>query len=115
MRDSLVVHVGPDQVDERRRDERLLDDVVDQVAERGIGRGDRGLEQVEVLVEHRHGQRDPVGEMPVEAALADAGLLRHGVERRLQSFGREHLARRRDEGAPVLGAGARPTVDLASP
>ena len=63
------------------------------------------LELVDVLVEHGHGERESIGEVPVEAALPDARLLRHGAERRLQPVGREDLARRRDEGAAILGAG----------
>src|SRR6185436_20294656 len=91
----------------------LADDRVEQVVERGIGGRDREVELIEVLVEHGDRQREPVGEVPVEAALADSRLLRHRAERRLQPFGREDLTRGGDERAPIPGSGARPAIGLS--
>jgi len=97
VRHVLVVAVVPDEVDERRRHHDLPDDRVEQVVERGVGGLDRELELVEVLVEDGDGQREPVGEVPIEAALPDPRLLGDGAERRLQALGREHLACNFDE------------------
>ena len=115
VRHVLVVPVRPDEVDERGRDDRLLDDRVEQVVERGIRGLDGCLELVDVLVEHGHGERESIGEVPVEAALPDARLLRDGAERRLQPVGGEDLARGRDERAAIRGAGGRPAVGLRGP
>ena len=108
----LVVLVLPDEVDERGRHHRLADDRLEQVVEGRAGL-DGGFELVDVLVEDRDCERETIGEMAVEPALPDAGLLGDRVERALQAIGGEDLPCGGDDRAAILGAGARPAIGLA--
>jgi NAD(P)-dependent dehydrogenase (short-subunit alcohol dehydrogenase family) len=107
---TRIVLVRDDEVDEARRDDRLVDDAVDEVVERRLRMLEHRLEAADIVIEHGDGEREPVGEVPVETPLPDAGAAGDEAQGRCEPFGREDLACGGDERAPILGAGARPAI-----
>ncbi|GLK16842.1 signal peptidase I [Herbiconiux flava] len=77
MVDPVVVPLGADHVDHRRRDQRLGHDAVEQRLDGGLRMRGQRLELGDVLVEDRDRERHPIGEVAVEAALPDAGATSH--------------------------------------
>ena len=77
---------------------------------RAVGLGGEPLELDDVVFEHRDGERGAIGEMPVEAALADPGALGDLAEGRAEARFGIDLSCSGDESAPVGGPGSGTAV-----
>ena len=109
-RHAGVVQVGRDELDERGRDDGLVDHAVEQIVDRATVGRDVLLEVADVVFEDGDGERGAVGEVAVETALPDAGPLGDGAERRTEAGFGIDLARGGDESAAVVGPAAGPRL-----
>ena len=105
---------GQEHLDERGLLDGELQEPRPEAAERARVRlGGEGLELDEVLLEHREREVEPRREVPVQDALAHAGLLRDGAERGAVAALGEHATGRVEQGAAVLRRGGGATVASA--
>jgi 3-oxosteroid 1-dehydrogenase len=106
MQHPRVVRVSGDHVDERGRDQRLLDHPGEQVVEGALWLVNKDLERGDVLVENGDRQGGSIGEVTVEAALPHTRSAGDGCKRRREAGGRKYLAGRLDECPPIFRSGA---------
>jgi NAD(P)-dependent dehydrogenase (short-subunit alcohol dehydrogenase family) len=107
---AWVVPVRSDQVDQGRRCDGLVGNGVEEVVQASIGACSDLLEGADVVGEHRDREGDSIRKVPVEAALADTRAPGDGIEGSAQTPLGEDLAGGGENGAAIIGPGARTTV-----